>query len=197
MPKYAKTLTEVADRYDIERIWSTDLIELRPDAKEAVFKHMMTGEETVEKYDMIHVTPPMSAPDFIKNSPLAASTGWVEVDKNTTQHVRYNNVFSLGDCSNLPTSKTGAAIRKQAPTTTENIMAFLDGSTLPKSYNGYTSCPLVTGYGKLVLAEFDYDKVPAESFPFDQSQERYSMYALKAYGLPKMYWHGMLKGREF
>lgn len=195
--KYADSLTKVADRYGIERVWKTDLVELRPDKKEAVFRHRETGEETVEQYDMIHVTPPMSAPDFIKNSPLAGSKGWVEVDKETTQHVRYSNVFALGDCSNLPTSKTGAAIRKQAPTTTDNIMAFLAGAELPKHYDGYTSCPLVTGYGSLILAEFDYNKQPAESFPFDQAEERYSMYALKAYGLPQMYWHGMLKGREF
>ena len=191
VPKYAKTLTSVADRYNIDRVWNMDLKELRPDVKEAVFQQMTTGEQVIEKYDMIHVTPPMSAPDFIKNSPLAAETGWVEVNKHTTQHTRFKNVFALGDCSNLPTSKTGAAIRKQAPTTTENIMAYLEGTALPKSYDGYTSCPLVTGYGSLVLAEFDYDKQPAESFPFDQSKERYSMYALKAYGLPKMYWHGM------
>ncbi|RMG78640.1 MAG: NAD(P)/FAD-dependent oxidoreductase [Bacteroidetes bacterium] len=195
--KYAESLTRVADRYGLERIWKHDLVELRPDKKEAVFRHMETGKETVEKYDMIHVTPPMSAPEFIRKSPLAASTGWVEVNKETTQHTRYENVFSLGDCSNLPTSKTGAAIRKQAPVTTENIMAYLGGTSLPKHYNGYTSCPLVTGYGSLILAEFDYDKQPMESFPFDQAQERYSMYALKAYGLPKMYWHGMLRGREF
>lgn len=195
--KYADSLTKVADRYEIERVWKTDLVELRPDKREAVFRHMDTGEETVESYDMIHVTPPMSAPDFIKDSPLAAASGWVEVDKETTQHVRYSNVFALGDCSNLPTSKTGAAIRKQAPTTTENIMAYLAGSVLPKHYDGYTSCPLVTGYGSLILAEFDYNKQPMESFPFNQAEERYSMYALKAYGLPKMYWHGMLKGREF
>lgn len=43
----------------------------------------------------------------------------------------------------------------------------------------------MTGYGKLVLAEFDYDGKPCESFPFDQSRERYSMWALKAYGLPE------------
>ncbi len=195
--KYADSLTKVADRYGVDRVWNTELVELHPEKKEAVFQHLQTGEKTVEKYDMIHVTPPMSAPDFIKNSPLAAESGWVEVDKETTQHVRYPNVFSLGDCSNLPTSKTGAAIRKQAPTTTENIMAFLQGKDLPKAYNGYTSCPLVTGYGSLILAEFDYDKQPMESFPFDQGQERYSMYALKAYGLPRMYWHGMLRGREF
>jgi len=195
--KYADSLSKVADRYDIERVWKTDLVALRPDKKEAVFRHMETGEERVESYDMIHVTPPMSAPDFIKKSPLAVDSGWVEVDKETTQHTRYANVFALGDCSNLPTSKTGAAIRKQAPTTAENIMAFLSGSALPKHYDGYTSCPLVTGYGSLILAEFDYNKQPMESFPFNQAEERYSMYALKAYGLPKMYWHGMLRGREF
>jgi sulfide:quinone oxidoreductase len=195
--KYADSLTRVADNYGIERVWNTDLVELRPDKKEAVFQHLETGEQTVEKYDMIHVTPPMSVPDFIKNSPLAADTGWVDVDKGTTQHVRYPNVFSLGDCSNLPTSKTGAAIRKQAPVTVANVLAFLNHQKSAKTYDGYTSCPLVTGYGSLILAEFDYDKEPMESFPFDQSQPRYSMYALKAYGLPRMYWHGMLKGREF
>ena len=195
--KYADALTRVADRKKIERVWQKDLIELRPDNKEAVFKDLVSGEENVEKYDMIHVTPYMSAPDFIKNSPIAAETGWVEVDKHTTQHVRYANVFSLGDCSNLPTSKTGAAIRKQAPTTVANLISAMNGYPLSAKYNGYTSCPLVTGYGSLILAEFDYDKEPKESFPFNQAEERYSMYALKAYGLPKMYWHGMLRGREF
>ncbi len=195
--KYADALTEVADRKHIDRVWMMDLAELRPDKKEAIFRHIETGEEQVMSYDMIHVTPPMSAPKFIADSPLAADSGWVEVDKSTTQHTRYPNVFALGDCSNLPTSKTGAAIRKQAPVTVANLRAYLAGQALGKKYDGYTSCPLVTGYGSLILAEFDYDKQPMESFPFNQAQERYSMYALKAYGLPRMYWHGMLKGREF
>ena len=195
--KYVEPLTRVADRYGIECTWNTDLVALEPDKKVAHFKNLQSGEESSLNYDMIHVTPPMSAPDFIKKSPLAADTGWVSVDKATTQHTQYANVFALGDCSNLPTSKTGAAIRKQAPTTVANIMAFLQGRTADKFYDGYTSCPLVTGYGSLILAEFDYNKEPQESFPFNQAEERYSMYALKAYGLPRMYWHGMLRGREF
>ncbi len=195
--KYADSLTKVADRKGIERVWNNELIALRPEQKEAVFKHLETGKETVMPYGMIHVTPPMSAPAFIAESLLAAESGWVEVDKMTTQHKRFDNVFALGDCSNLPTSKTGAAIRKQAPVTVANLRAYLEGKELKHNYDGYTSCPLVTGYGSLILAEFDYDKQPMESFPFDQSKERYSMYALKAYGLPRMYWHGMLKGREF
>jgi len=195
--KYAQSLTKVADRYNIERVWQEDLVAIDPKKKEATFRNLDSGAETVQSYDMIHVTPPMSAPDFIKNSPLAAESGWVEVDKHTTQHVRFPNVFALGDCSNLPTSKTGAAIRKQGPVAVANILSFLNNQVLGKNYDGYTSCPLVTGYGSLILAEFGYDKLPMESFPFDQGEERYSMYALKAYGLPRMYWHGMLKGREF
>lgn len=195
--KYADSLNRVADRYGVQRNYMQELVELRPDRKEAIFRHLETKEERVENYDMIHVTPPMGSPDFIKSSPLAGDGGWVPVDKHTTQHTQYPNVFSLGDCSNLPTSKTGAAIRKQAPVTVANLMAYLHNQPLGKSYDGYTSCPLVTGYGSLIMAEFDYDKIPQETFPFDQSQERYSMYALKAYGLPQMYWHGMLKGREF
>jgi sulfide:quinone oxidoreductase len=137
----------------------------------------------------------MSSPDFIKKSPLAAATGWVEVDKFTCRHTRFPEVFALGDCSNLPTSKTGAAIRKQAPVVVTNVLDVLAGREPSAKYDGYTSCPLVTGYGSLILAEFDYDLNPAESFPFDQSKERRSMYMLKRWLLPQLYWHGMLKGR--
>ena len=70
----------------------------------------------------------------------------------------------------------------------------MDGRAPQGGYDGYTSCPLVTGYGRLILAEFDYDGKPAETFPFDQSKERLSMYLLKKYALPQMYWRGMLRG---
>ncbi len=193
--KYAQALERVIRRKGIDARYQHNLVELRPDRREAVFKRLDNDEEVVLQYDMIHVTPPQSAPDFIKQSKLAAETGWVEVDQYTTQHVRYPNVFALGDCSSLPTSKTGAAIRKQAPVLVDNLMAAIRGEPLPARYDGYTSCPLVTGYGRLILAEFDYEGRPKESFPFDQAQERYTMYALKAYGLPRMYWHGMLRGR--
>lgn len=143
---------------------------------------------------MIHVTPPMSAPDFIKESPLANKEGWVSVDKHTMQHMKYKNIFSLGDVSSLPTSKTGAAIRKQSPVLVKNLIDFLHSNPIKEKYDGYTSCPLVTGYGKVVLAEFDYDGKPVESFPFDQSKERRSMYLFKKYALPKIYWKGMMKG---
>ncbi|MCB9649919.1 MAG: NAD(P)/FAD-dependent oxidoreductase [Deltaproteobacteria bacterium] len=195
VPKYADALMNVCAKRGIENHFSQDLVEVRPSSKEAVFRGVLDGSESVVKYDMLHVTPPMGAPTFLKQSGLGNEGGWIEVDKHTLQHVRHENVFALGDCSNLPTSKTGAAIRKQAPAVVENVLALRAGKALTGHYDGYTSCPLVTGYGKLILAEFDYNLVPQESFAFDQSQERYSMYALKAYALPQMYWHGMLRGR--
>lgn len=194
-PHYAPTLLKHCEETGIATKFKLNLTEIRAETREAVFTHVETGEESIEKYDLLHVTPPMSAPDFIKQSALANEAGWVDVDKETLQHVKYANIFSLGDSSSLPTSKTGAAIRKQVPVLVENIKNMAAGRSLTAKYDGYTSCPLVTGYDSLIMAEFGYDLKPQESFPFDQNKERYSMYLVKRYVLPQLYWHGMLKGR--
>jgi sulfide:quinone oxidoreductase len=192
---YARTLRKVIERKGIETLFRHDLVAVRPAAREAVLRHCDQGNEVVVPYRLLHVVPPQSAPDVVKRSPLADPAGWALADKHTLQHPRFPDVFALGDASSLPTSRTGAAIRKQAPVLVDNLLARRAGAALTARYDGYASCPLVTGYGKLVLAEFDYDGTPVESFPFDQSQERYSMYALKAYALPELYWNGMLRGR--
>ncbi|MGE6721168.1 FAD/NAD(P)-binding oxidoreductase [Peribacillus frigoritolerans] len=192
--RYADTLEEVIKRKDIDATYHTDLIEIDGANKVATFQHIETKETMSINYDMIHVTPPMGAPQFITQSPIAGEGGWVAVDPYTLQHETYKNIFGAGDCANLPTSKTGAAIRKQAPVVAENLLAVLNGKEMKGRYDGYTSCPLVTGYNKLVMAEFDYDKNPQETFPLDQSKERTSMYLVKKNLLPIMYWNGMLKG---
>lgn len=193
--KYRAVLEKVVERKGTETMFGHNLIGLSPETHQAFFENVDTGAEVAVHYDMIHVTPPQGPPDFIAKSPLANEAGWVDVDKYTLQHVRFPNVFGLGDSSSLPTSKTGAAIRKQAPVLVKNLRAFMAGKPLTAKYNGYTSCPVVTGYGSLVLAEFDYDGNPAESFPINQARERWSMWLLKKYGLPLLYWQGMLKGR--
>lgn len=193
--KYAEKLAAIIQKRDIHTLYKHNLFAINGEKREAHFRNVETQEERILKYDMIHVTPPMGPPAFIRSSPLADKDGWISVDKFTLQHTQYPNVFGLGDASSLPTSRTGAAIRKQAPTLVENLVSLSQGKPLTAKYNGYTSCPLVTRYGKVILAEFDYDGNPCESFPFDQSQERTSMYILKKYFLPAMYWEGMLKGR--
>ncbi|MEI2740313.1 MAG: FAD/NAD(P)-binding oxidoreductase [Chitinophagaceae bacterium] len=198
VPKYEKTLLKVCERAGIKLNFMVKMTEIDGPGKKAKFTGI--GEDNMAKeyeveFDMIHVTPPQSAPDFIKSSSLANAAGWVDVDKHTLQHVKFANIFSLGDSSGLPISKTGAAIRKQAPVVVENLLAAINHQSLTGKYNGYTSCPLVTGYGKLVLAEFDYDNNPQETFPFDQSKERWSMYQMKKRVLPWLYWNKILPGK--
>jgi len=156
-------------------------------------------------FDMMHLAPPQQAPDFIRNSPLAKDTGWLSVDSETMQHTKYANVFGLGDAAELPTAKTGAAIRKQVPVVVGNILHLIDSNSLAdKKYNGYSSCPLVTGYGKMVLAEFDYSlkftpDPKLKQFPLmisDSSKEHWRLYMLKKYILPYLYWSKMMKGFE-
>lgn len=196
--KYAKTLHKVCERYGIVQNHRHELTAIDGKKKEATFKVTTEAGDTdmvTKKFDMIHVTPPQSAPDFVRNSPLADANGWLDVNKHTLQHTQYANIFGIGDVTNTPNAKTGAAVRKQAPVLVNNLLETKHQQTLTQHYNGYGSCPLVTGYGKLVLAEFDYEGNVVETFPFDQSKERYSMYFFKKQVLPWLYWNRILKGK--
>ncbi|MBI4897733.1 MAG: NAD(P)/FAD-dependent oxidoreductase [Actinobacteria bacterium] len=197
-PAYAETLKKVVERKSIETMYQHVLVEIRPDAKEAVFEDRGNDNaEVVVKYDMIHVTPPQRSPQVVRESPLADDGGWLAVDKETLQSPKFDNVFAIGDASSLPTSKTGAAIRKQTPVLVKNLLAEINGqgSGAFDKYDGYTACPLVTGYGKLIMAEFDYELKPTPTFPFDQTKERWSMYQVKRYVLPPLYWNRILRGK--
>ncbi|QZT35413.1 NAD(P)/FAD-dependent oxidoreductase [Caldalkalibacillus thermarum TA2.A1] len=193
--KYRQTLESIVRERGIYVYFERHLIEIKAGTKEAVFEHLITKETETVPYDLLHVTPPMGPVAFLKNSAIVDQAGWVDVDPHTLQHKKYETIFALGDAANLPTSKTGAAIRKQVPVVVHNLLALKQGRELTAKYNGYTSCPIVTGRGKLIMAEFDYAKQPQETFPFDQSKERYSMFLVKKHVLPRLYWYGMLKGR--
>jgi sulfide:quinone oxidoreductase len=198
VPKYEEVLKEIIAERHINMEFHQKLVEIDGINKRAKFTgigEQNKDEETWVDFSMIHVTPPQSAPDFIRNSPLANISGWVDVDRFTLQHNKYKNIFSLGDASSLPTSRTGAAIRKQAPVLVKNLLSAMNGQPLLARYNGYTSCPIITGYGKLMLAEFDYENRPTETFPFNQAKERWSMFMLKRHILPWLYWNEILPGR--
>ncbi|MFK5959219.1 MAG: FAD/NAD(P)-binding oxidoreductase [Lutibacter sp.] len=156
-------------------------------------------------FDMMHLAPPQQAPDFIRNSPLVTENGWLSVDAGTMQHKKHSNIFGIGDVCELPTAKTGAAIRKQTPVVVANILQLIEENNLAnKTYDGYSSCPLITGYGKMVLAEFDYSKEfkpdpKLKQFPLmigDSSKEHWRLWILKKYMLPYLYWNKMMKGHE-
>lgn len=167
--------------------------EALPTSKAALDRDLVLG------YDVMHFVPPQSAPDWIKASPLSTGEGpgYVSVDKHTMQHTKYPNVFALGDAGSTPNSKTGAAIRKQAPVVVENVDAYLKNQELGGEYHGYASCPLVVSSKAMLMAEFDYSMEMTPSFPrwmFDPAKPHRTYWYLKKYGLPAMYWNGMLKG---
>jgi sulfide:quinone oxidoreductase len=206
VPTYAAPLREVVKRKGLDALYGHVLTEVRPETQEAVFRVTPAspsrdeGEEPIETvipYAMLHVTPPMSAPQVVAESPLAAEGapgGFVEVDQYSLQHKRFANVFAIGDVAGMPNSKTAAAVRGQAPVLVANLLSLLDGQPLESRYDGYSCCPLITGYGKVIMAEFNYEQQPVPSFPLDPTRERWSMWLVKKNVLPWLYWNRMLRG---
>ena len=199
LPEFAAALEEVVADYGITVHFQAELESLDAGSHKATFASLAENQPGFTlPYDVLHVVPHQSAPDWVKASPLASDqpTGYVDVDKHTLQHVRYPDVFALGDAGSTPNSKTGAAIRKQAPVVVANVLRRLEGEDPDREYGGYASCPIVTSRHQMLLAEFDYDLQHTPSFPLiDLTRPRRDMWLLKKYGLPFLYWNLMLKGR--
>jgi sulfide:quinone oxidoreductase len=197
--EFAETLKNVAKRYGVKVHFDSEVIAIDPSTNEITVRHNPSGETQLLKADMAHITPPQSAPDWIANSEIRDpenAFGYVQVDKNTLRHPRFSNIFGLGDCTTTPNSKTGAAVRKQAPVLVANLVQARKNGLPNKSYDGYASCPLITSSNKCVMAEFNYDLKRTPTFPvLDMTKERRDMFLVKKYGLPIMYWNFMLKGR--
>lgn len=199
---YVPALMEYVERYNAHLNFESKLVAIDGPARIATFEQkrgdVITRVE--ERFDMIHVVPPQVAPDFVRNSPLAAASGFIEVNEATLQHVRYANVFALGDACSASNAKTMAAARKQAPVVAVNALAALEGKPPVADYDGYGSCPLTVESGKIVLAEFGYGGKLLPSFPnwlIDGTRPSRLAWLLKDTILPPIYWHGMLKGREW
>lgn len=200
---YVPALMEYVRKYDATLNFFHNLVAVDGPAKKAWFD-VAKPDEPVERvemtFDMMHVCPPQTAPDFIRVSALADAAGWVDVDQATLRHKTYENVWSLGDVTNAPNAKTAAAARIQAPIVAENLLADMRSSAPQAQYNGYGSCPLTVERGKIVLAEFGYGGTMLPSFPkflIDGTKPSRAAWFLKEKMLPPVYWKGMLKGREW
>jgi sulfide:quinone oxidoreductase len=202
IPVFAQALDKIRKERNIEVLFGHKLIKVN--AAERLATYCFTNAdgkvETKElAYDFLHVVPSQSAHDYIVESGLANESGdhkgWLAVNKHTLQHLKYKNIFGIGDVTGVPNSKTGAAVRSQAPGVVQNILKVMKGEPVIEFYQGYSSCPLVTEIGKVMLAEFGYDGKLMPTFPLDPAIPRRSYWLLKRYLLPKLYWYGMLKGR--
>lgn len=200
---YVPALEQYVRKYDASLNFFHNLVAVDGPAQKAWFdvsKPDMPVERVEMNFDMMHVCPPQSAPDFIKVSPLADAAGWVDVDQATLRHKTFDNIWSLGDVTNAPNAKTAAAARVQAPVVAENVLADIHGRSAVAQYNGYGSCPLTVERGKIVLAEFGYGGTMLPSFPkflVDGTKPSRAAWFLKEKILPPVYWKGMLKGHEW
>jgi len=169
-------------------------------ARRATFT-LPDGKTQEMPYDFIHVVPPMRAPDIVKNSDLAwkegpfAAGGWLEVDKSTLQHRRFPNVFGIGDINGTPRGKTAATIKKSAPVVAHNLVEVIAGRKANETFDGYTSCPLITREGSAMLIEFDYEGRLTPTLPMiEPLQDSYLAWLMKVRMLKPAYM-AVLKGR--
>ncbi|KAH7348461.1 hypothetical protein BKA65DRAFT_427477 [Rhexocercosporidium sp. MPI-PUGE-AT-0058] len=197
VPKYSAKLEEMRIERGVEGLFEHDLVAV--DGNKAIFSRPGGKEPETRKFDFLHVTPKNRPHTFVKESSLSNEAGYVDVNEGTTRHRKFNNVWSIGDASSLPTSKTVAAITSQAPVLVRNLMLVLDGKEPEAVYDGYTSCPLLTEYGKVLLAEFKYGGEPKETFNswlgIDQAVPRRAFYHLKKDFFPWVYGKYMVKGQ--
>lgn len=198
VPVNDKVKTLFAER-DVKVNYGHVLSAIDPDRKTARFKTLQG--DVWQDYDFIHVIPPMRAPDAVRNSPLPwqdgafAADGWVQADKATLRHPRYANVFSVGDVAGVPRGKTAASVKWQVPVVIDHLLAEISGKASSAVYNGYTSCPMITRYGKAMLIEFDYDGKLVPSFPFiDPLEELWVSWLIDEKALLGTY-RAMLMGR--
>ncbi|GAA6043003.1 hypothetical protein JCM8097_003883 [Rhodosporidiobolus ruineniae] len=199
VPKYSQALEKIRQERNVDGLFGHNLVSIDNSKKVATFS-TGEGQTATRDFDFLHVVPPQVAHEFVKASPLADAAGWVAVDPATTQSVKFANVFSLGDASSMPNSKTAAAVFAQAPVLVDNLRAAHDGAELPAKYDGYASCPLLTGHNELMLCEFKYGGIPKETFaPVLGSQDKPSAWAyyLKKDFFPFAYWNAAVKGQWF
>jgi eukaryotic sulfide quinone oxidoreductase len=195
VPKYSEKLKVIAESKGI-KLHMEHLITKIDDANRiAYFKNK--EQEIAVPYDFIHVVPPHKPHNVLKNSKLVDSVGYVEVDKETTRHIKYKNVWSCGDCSNLPTSKTMAASISQSYVLVNNLIKSLENKELNAKYNGYTSCPIFVGQNKLMLCEFKYGLEVDETFTKKQDQPYTGFYLIKKYFFPRIYFQLIKRGWWF
>lgn len=163
-------------------------------AKVAYFTDV-EGNKTKQDYDFIHVVPPMYAVDSVLNSPLANKDGWLDVDKYTLQHKRYENIFGVSDINGTPKGKTAATVKLSAPIVANNLIEVIQGKAPSQRFDGYTSCPLLIKEGEAMLVEFDYENNLTPSVPLvNPLKESYFAWFLEEMMLKPAYM-AVAKGR--
>ncbi|CAZ65484.1 Sulfide:quinone oxidoreductase, mitochondrial [Caenorhabditis elegans] len=195
---YLKSLEKVARDKEIDVRTRRNLIEVNTNDRIATFELLdeeakPTGKTEQIEYSLLHIGPPCSTPEALRNSAFVDKTGFMDVDGGSLQSKKYPNVFGVGDCMNTPNAKTAAAVSSHLKTIEKNLTQVMQGNRPCMQYDGYASCPLVVSTNRVILAEFG-PRGAMETTPFDQSKPTYWAYLMKRYFMPALYWNGLIKG---
>lgn len=165
-------------------------------------KKLVSYDEKEVPFDVLTVVPMNMGDEMIERSGLGDDMNFVPTDKETLQSTQYENIFVLGDASNIPTSKAGSVAHFAAEILFENLMSAIEGRPLQAKFDGHANCYIETGHGKGALIDFNYETEPLPgTFPLP---------GVGPFGLLKntkinhygkvmfrwIYWHILLKGKE-
>ncbi len=200
IPAIDRELERKIAQYGIELRCETELLEVDAENRTVTIGRAAGVETESIVYDVLHAVPPQSAPDWLKATSLSAPGtpgGFVDVDPRTLRHLRYPNVWSLGDAAATTNSKSGGALREQSLVLSKNLAAAINGDAPSETYSGYSVCPFTVSRSTVVFAEFDdeYSQKPTVPFWKGLARERRLTWVLDRHILPWVYWHLILKGR--
>jgi len=129
-------------------------------------KKLVSFDETTVNYDLLVEIPTNMGDAAIERSEIGDELNFIPTDKHTLQSKGHDNIFVIGDATDVPASKAGSVAHFQAETLTENIARYIAGKELEPGFDGHANCFIESGYGKAFLIDFNYDYEPVEgTFP--------------------------------
>jgi sulfide:quinone oxidoreductase len=175
----------------------TAVTELDP-AERSISVTAGDGTARTLPYDMLHLVPPFRGAKWLESSGLTGARphGLIDIDPHTLRHRSHPEVWAAGDAAAVETDPSGGALRRQISILTDNLLAARQGGRLSE-YDGYTVAPVTTDARHLIAGEFDRSGAVASSLPsfLDPLRSRRTAWAFDRYGLPRIYWHVILRGR--
>ncbi len=164
-------------------------------------KVIVSFDEREVAYDQLVTIPLNMGADFVGRSGLGDELNYVPVDKHTLQSEEHDNIFALGDASNIPTSKAGSVAHFSVDVFVDNFIEHINGRPMTHSFDGHANCFVESGHGKALLLDFNYDTEPLTGhFPFPKVGPMTLLGESRANHLGKLafrhiYWNALLPGR--
>ncbi len=196
-PKASAILGDILDRKNIRL--TTEFAIGRVDNER---KAIVSWDEAEIPFDVLVTIPTNMGDDAIARSGMGDELNFIPTDKATLRSTKFENVFVIGDATDLPSSKAGSVAHFQADILTENLLAAVEGRPLPATFDGHANCFIESGFGKGILIDFNYDTEPLPGKfplpgigPFSLLEET----KMNHYGKVMfrwMYWNFLLKGLE-